>query len=307
MLSATGEHPTEALVNSAHKALLKKQVPDWPTAGAEQAWYPSLATFLNNCVDACHDALGSNSAAARGSPPRFYDRLKFIVYDKITVDGVDGAAQVKPDLVGGLDLVPDERVAWSPQNPLIKQVLLPVEVKSDWAPMVNQAATYARCLFSASPSRQFAAVLGFRHTKSELRFLVFHRGGLTGSQSLSVNDEHGQKDTLCVLLSILNWRSPEDAGFLKFCNDFEVSLFRHKDDEGGVVARVVEVLHDGLCVQGRASRVLLVSYPTGGGKEPEPCIPVLGPTVRARKRPGTETQTKQGDVEIRTLFHHRCM
>jgi len=305
MLSATGERPTEGLVNSAHKTLLKKQAPDWPTAGVEQAWYPPIATFLNNCVAACHVALDSSSAAASGSCPRFYDRLKFIVYDKITVDGVEGAAQVKPDLVGGLGLVPDERVAWSPQDPLTKQVLLPVEVKRDWAPMVSQAATYARCLFSASPSRQFAVVLGFRHTRAELRFFVFHRGGLTGSQPLSVRDERGQKDTLRVLLSILNWRSDEDAGFPKFCNDSEMFLLRREDDEDGVVARVVEVLHDGLCVQGRASRVLLVSYPTGEGKEPEPSIPVLGPTVRTRKRPGTETQTKQGDVEIRTSFHRQ--
>jgi len=305
MLSATGERPTEALMNSAHEGLLKKQTPGWPTTGEEQAWYHSIATFLNDCVDACHLALDSDCAAASDSRPRFYDRLNFIVYDKITVDGVDGAAQVKPDLVGGLDLAPDERVAWSPQDSVTKQVLLPVEVKRDWAPMINQAATYARCLFSASPSRQFALVLGFRHTNAELRFLVFHRGGLTGSQPFSVKDENGQKDILRVLLSILNWRSSEDAGFPKFCNDFEMSLFRHEGDEDGVVARVVEVLHDGLCVQGRASRVLLVSYPTGEGKEPEPHIHALGPTVRTRKHSGTKTQTKQGDVEIRTSFHHR--
>ena len=70
----------------------------------------------------------SKSAAAIDSRPLFYDLLKFIVYDKSTADGVEGASPIKPDLVGGLDLVPDERVAWSPQSPTTKQVLLSVEV-----------------------------------------------------------------------------------------------------------------------------------------------------------------------------------
>ena len=157
MLSATGEEPLERLADSAHEALRKMNSPSWPTAKMERDWYPPIALFLNNCIDVCNGALrGSESAAAKDPYHSLYDRLKFIVYDKTTEDGVKGAAPVKPDLVGGLDLVPDERVGWSPANPPkdppTKQVLFPVEVKADWAPTVSQAATYARCLFSASPS-----------------------------------------------------------------------------------------------------------------------------------------------------------
>ena len=68
--------------------------------------------------------------------------------------------------------------------------------------------------------------------------------------------------------------------------------------------RVAEMLHDDHCVLGRASRVLLMRYPTGEGEELEPCIPALGPTVRTRKHRRTETQMEQGDKEIRTSFHH---
>ena len=117
--------------------------------------------------------------------------------------------------------------------------------------MVNQAATYARCLFNASPPRQFAVVLGFRHSRAELRFLLFHRRGLTGSHPLSVNTESGQEEMLRILLSILNWRFVEDASILELYNDFEMSLLRHEDDEIGVVVRVVEMLYDGLHVLGR--------------------------------------------------------
>ena len=306
MLSTTGEGPPERLADSAHEALRKMNSPSWPTAGTERDWYPPIVLFLNNCIDVCNGALrGSESAAAKDPYHSLYDRLKFIVYDKTTEDGVKGAAPVKPDLVGGLDLVPNERVAWCPTNPPkdppTKQVLFPVEVKADWTPMVNQAATYARCLFSANPSRQFAIVLGFRHVQAELRFLVFHRGGLTGSRSLSVKDEPGQKGILRILLSILDWKSPEDAGFLGFFNEIEMSLLRYKDDKTGVVGRVTEVLHDGLCVLGRASRALLIDYSASKVKEQESRTPISqGPAARTRGR--LEAQLKQGD---RMLFHHR--
>ena len=72
--------------------------------------------------------------------------LGFIVYDRTTEGGVGGASPVEPTLVGSLDLVFNERVAWSPQNPLTKQVLPPVEVKAYWAPLiVLQAAANALC------------------------------------------------------------------------------------------------------------------------------------------------------------------
>lgn len=191
MLSAANNGPPDAFVKSAHRAL-RKASPVWPTVDTERerAWYIPLAEFLNNCIDTCHGVLDKRPRSVnRGS--RFYDRLKFIVYDKPTLDGIEGESPVEPSLVGGLDLAPDERVVWSPQKTTTNQVLIPVGVKGDWSPMVTQAATYARCLFSASPSRQFAMILGFRHTEAQLRFLVFHRSGLTGSEPCSVEDPQG--------------------------------------------------------------------------------------------------------------------
>jgi len=278
MLSAANKCPPVALVDSVHRALMKKASPVWPTVDAEQPWYFPLAVFLNNCVDACHQVLDEHP-------------------------GVEGASPVKPDLVGGLDLEPNERVAWSPRGSSIKRVLIPVEVKANWAPIIIQAVTYARCLFSASPSRQFSVALGFRHTEAELRFLVFHRGSLTGSKACSVKDSQDQKDILRIFLSILQWKSANDAGVLEFFNNSEMCLPRHEDDETGTVANVVEVLRDGLCVRGRASRVLLMSHPTGEGTKSEPPIATLNPTIRTREGPKTRSHTKQGDKESRMSFH----
>ena len=300
MLSADGKALSDTFVDSAHRSLGERAQPSWPTSKPESESYPPLEKFLNDCAEVCHSVLdGIGGAASRGE--RWYDTLKFIVYDKITEDGVDGSSPVKPDLVGGLDLNPGVRAAWSPRDQNMNQVLLPVEVKKDWLPMVVQAATYARCLFSASPSRQFALVLGFRHVKAELRFLVFHRSGLTASKPLSVNDEQGRKDILRVLFSILSWKSTGDAGFLEFYNDTEMSLFYREDDTTGVVARVTEVLHDGLCVLGRASRVLLVAYSSRSGEEQEPEVPTLRTTVRSRGRSKPEIQIDRGG-ETRMSF-----
>ena len=301
MLSANGKGPNETIVNSVYIQLSKalgldgKRSPGWPKTGLEQDWYTHLATFLNGCVDACRGPIGN----------RFYGDLKFIVYNRITEDAAEGAAALKPDLVGGLGLIPGEKVAWSPRSPSTKQVLLPVEVKEDWAPIVHQAATYARCLFSTSPSRHFVVVLGFRYTTNQLRFLVFHRGGLTGSLPFSVEAE-GPKDILRVFLSILAWESAEDAGFLGFYNGSEMSLLHHPNDETGVVAIVKEVLHDDLSVQGRASGVVLLDYPTGGRKEPEsgPSLSPPAPTVRTSGHLQEKAQTKQAAAETRMLFCH---
>jgi len=300
MLSASDKGPPDALVSSAYEAVERGVSPVWPTVNTEgeRAWYAPLAVFLNNCVDACHGVLDNlPGSAERGS--RFYNHLKFIVHDKPMLEGVEGVLPVEPDIVGGLDLVPDERVAWSRGNTSTNQVLIPVEIEASWPPVVTQATTSARCLFSASPSRQFSVVLGFRHTSAQLRFLVFHRSGLTGSKPCSIKDPQGQKDILQIFLSILEWTSANDAGLLEFFDDFEMPLLRHEGDKTGTVARVTEVLHDGPCVQGRGSRVLLMDYPTGEGKESEPYIPTLNPNFCTRKRVKAGAQKKQGDNEIR--------
>ena len=303
MLSADGKDIPDTLVDLAHKIPPQEGAqPRWLTTPAESGWYHPLKTFLNNCVEACHSALDC-VAGNVSRDKRWYGDLKFIVYDVPTEDGVDGSPKVKPDLVGGLDLDPVARAAWSPRGQNTNQVLLPVEVKKEWLPMVTQAATYARCLFSASPSRQFALVLGFQHVGKGLRFLVFHRSGLTASKSLSVDDEQGQKDILRIFLSILRWKSTNDAGFLEFYNDIEMCLPRHENDKTGVVATVAEVLHDGLCVLGRASRVLLMRFSPHPGEERRlKDDPAQGPASRTRARVKRKTRTNQGG-ETRMSFH----
>ena len=260
MLSATGRAPPARLVDLAYTALGERtEVPfAQPTGRSKSKWTTPLSAFLNNCVNACRAALDKRTGYTK-KDPSLYSHLRFVICGRSMMS-------VEPSLVGGLGLVSGDRVAWSPESILEKQALIPVEVRADWHTLVAQAETYAHCLFSASHARQFVVVLGFQHTDAQLRFLVFHRSGLTGSKPCSVWSPEGQKDTLRIFLSILSWTSANDAGFPKFINDSDMSLLCHEGDKTGVVGRIAEVLYSDPCVQGRGSGVLLVEYPTGKGQ-----------------------------------------
>ncbi|KAF8305175.1 hypothetical protein DL93DRAFT_2066436, partial [Clavulina sp. PMI_390] len=98
-----------------------------------------------------------------------------VPYDRSTLDGIDGAASLRPDLVsirGGktLDTLPKSRCWW-------RDIDFVVEVKGDWKPLVAQAGTYARALLSVDPRRTFALVIAYNHEDHQVRFLFFHRGG----------------------------------------------------------------------------------------------------------------------------------
>ncbi|KAJ7725084.1 hypothetical protein B0H16DRAFT_1595211, partial [Mycena metata] len=86
-------------------------------------------------------------------------------------DTVENAFPVKPCLLGGNTLVASngstakDTLFWSPpsdQDGIRAEI--PVEVNDDWPELIFQAATYARCLFSANPSRTFALVIGYNET-----------------------------------------------------------------------------------------------------------------------------------------------
>jgi hypothetical protein len=299
MLSATDRCPPEPLVNLARESLEGKAPPAWPTLCAVREWNAPLAKFLNDCVDACHQALDEHPSSAQRSS-RFYDHLNFIAYDKPTADGIDGAEPLKPDLVGGLDLVPGEQVAWKLRNTSesVKQALIPVEVEMSWSRMVDQAAVYARSLFSAARSRQFALLIGFLPTRAHLRFLVFHRSGLTASEPCPVDTPRGRKAILRMFLSVLEWTSLNDAGFLEFFDGFEMPLLRYEGDKTGAMARLKQRLYRYPRLRGHVTEAVLMEYPTG--PEPErfsPPNPTLRrcPEARAHPNPGNE-ETRMSSI-----------
>ncbi|TCD62006.1 hypothetical protein EIP91_007624 [Steccherinum ochraceum] len=240
----------------------------WPTTTTESAAYVPIATFLNACLQACRDALALDYES-------YYDNLWFSAYDRETADGIGGASPLKPDVVGikgsrpGNRVRPKEHLWWKPpMNQLLLQLLLPCEVKGRWKDLIMQAATYARALFFAAPSRIFALTLAFNHKTMQLRFLIFHRGGLTASKPLCPSQPEHFGRILQLFLSIMLWQTPTDAGFLGSCNELVYAIPSSLNN----TATVQEVLHNSDCVRGRATRVSRVSTRTGTVDKPETAL-----------------------------------
>jgi hypothetical protein len=152
--------------------------PGWDT-NSERRNYESIAKFLNTCVQECdkvYDAIHQKLALQKdprfkvvARTKRWLPGLRFAKYDKVTGDGIDNASALKPDFVGVDDVeVPNEEdflCWWSLPSPEIAEtgkgkkrkdipnfeIAVPGEVKGDWKEMVQQAGTYARGLFAASP------------------------------------------------------------------------------------------------------------------------------------------------------------
>ncbi|CAA7263360.1 unnamed protein product [Cyclocybe aegerita] len=252
------------------KTLLEQSL-NWPPDNAgERQYYQPLAQFMNTCLKACHAALDSDpSAPARDV--RWYHDLDFIKYDRTTGDGIRAAHPLKPDLAGGRKLVvifqqdPSATLYWSRIDKSHHQIDIPVEVKLDEKDMVAQAASYARCLFSASPSRLFSLVLCFNQKNKSLRFVIFHRGGLTASLPLYLDTQGGREGALELFLSITCWTSATDAGFNPSCNDLEYMIPLNSTGTEGVRATILDNLYEAICVRGsstKVSRVVVKDIPT---------------------------------------------
>ena len=72
-------------------------LPTFSDSGSESDHYEPLCKLLNNCVEACHKALGDSKGD-------YYRGLKFVKWDKPTQDGCCDEHRLEPDLAGGIDL-----------------------------------------------------------------------------------------------------------------------------------------------------------------------------------------------------------
>ncbi|KAF5346099.1 hypothetical protein D9757_014020 [Collybiopsis confluens] len=263
----------------------------WPTHDDERRHYPGLVDFLNTGLNSCKAGLGDEVQQA------IYKDLKFYVWDKPMQDGVDGAHPLEPDFARVFGEEKPNSLFWSAPSKG-KGTKIPVEVKGSWSELIAQAATYARALFSANPLRQFALVIGYNHKEHAMRFLVFHRGGLTASKPLELNSEQGQKDLILLLSSILTWKSLADAGFPSWCNETQVylpTIYPHP-------VNIHNDLHHSSCVRGRGAHVYYIHIPhpadpTGVAKAvgapPDEYVAPLSHTQRMRQSRRMQEQVER--------------
>ena len=228
----------------------------------ESATYPSLAEFLTGCVRACHDALDRQDEFP-ALQNRWYRNLEFTVARNV-VDGIDHASALRPDISGGngISALREERLYWKPPpDKLTHRITLPVEVKNTWRGMVSQAATYARCLFGARPMRTFALVLAFNQKSSTLRFLVFHRGGLTASEEYDITRQDGLKEVTRFFLTLASWCTAEEAGVITCYSSTTYLLPKDEKGTSHVLAEVEDVLSWYHCIRGRMTFVSRLRLP----------------------------------------------
>jgi len=282
----------DELLDNAVKALNPKYYEHLPTNPTEQEHYKPLMAFLNACVAACRSVYTES---------KFYKLLNFIVFNHPTRDGVRGASPLKLDGAGANGLSSKETRLWwrPPSGDRSSTIEIPVEVKAKWAELVSQAGTYCCVLTSARPLRQFSLVLGYNHTSHELRFLLFHAGGLTASPGLCLRDPKHHKNILHLFLSLLTWKTPGDAGLPEWSNDVEVFVQKGEDDQEGLRMRVEEVLYERLGVRGRGVKVSRLGPIEHQSKPSAPTTPVVNTTTWHRSLRLAEKAFKDDQEKLR--------
>jgi hypothetical protein len=217
---------------------------------SKQDHYQPLAKFLNDCLDKCRDSFPEFLG-------NYHSGLVFGVYDRQTKDGIQDMPPLKPSLVGVLAPFSDtDELSWSPpaseQN---QMVLIPVELNEDRNMLIAKASIYARALYSASPLRQFALVIGYNHCNQELNFVVFHRGGVTISEQLSIQKVSDRMEILRLLLSILTWKTMGDAGIPEWVKGTQIRLPLTCEDTQGGLIELTQILSRNNRIRGRGQEV----------------------------------------------------
>ncbi|KAF8314585.1 uncharacterized protein EI90DRAFT_3135848 [Cantharellus anzutake] len=275
----------DVLVDHSHVVSVMQKVfetvpyPD-PFRKRETENYGNISCFLTKCVERCRDAYESIFAMYGATGDRqafklqpfgkaFWPGLLFVKYDRQTGDKVKNAAPLKPDIVGLAveDTPPSDFVAcWSKppeqskRNP--RRIAVAVEVKADWKDMLFQSCTYGRAQFNDTPLRTFTVTIAINHAAETLRVLIFHRGGLTTSKELRLTTKDGNphdiRKFMKILLSILLWQTPGDAGFPEF-TDANRFIFPSGEDDT-VEAIQEQVLHNRQSSRGRNTFVALMQH-----------------------------------------------
>ncbi|KAJ3773451.1 hypothetical protein FB446DRAFT_836689, partial [Lentinula raphanica] len=201
---------------------------------------------------------------------KYWPHLVFHKYDKPTGDGIDDAAPIKPDLVGVENKTPPSICYWKfpldvdekdRSKALIK---IAVEAKRVPSKLLWQSATYGRAEMATIPLRLFSLAISINQQKHELRFLIFHHGGITATKTLSLKNEADRRDICLIMTSIIFWQTPADAGIPSFTDGATFilpPLAGNDKDLPGPSAELKEVLHQSHSIQGRNTWVCLIEIP----------------------------------------------
>ncbi len=225
------------------KALRNVELPRKP-----KAWFPDdrrknlepLTKFLNDCLARCYtayDSIFSERTQLSGSfdiRPRDEIEMRFIIHDSWAKG--EFSSPIKLEVCGIHDWVGEEGndsefdCHWTIPNdcedPQVRQIGVAVQLDDDWERVVLKAGTHARAAFDAIVLRQFVLVIGVNTKEGTIRFLTFHRGGLSANRDLRIDDVKDRFEIMKLLLSVVLWQDKDDAGIVD-CNCKEGNGHRH--------------------------------------------------------------------------------
>lgn len=276
----------EPTVTTAMQKLPKLEFTDWNSL--QSGDHTPMAAFLTRSVeegdkvyDAIHQNLPKNSRfTVVERTKRLLPQLCFIKYGKETGDEIPDSYFPQPDIVGVVDgsetmmqNIDDVSCWWRLKPADITdtsslhnyQIMIPVCIRDDWRDVALHSGTYARCMLAASPLRNFSLVIGVNYKAQTLRFLIFHRGGLSACEEIKLNSSDcGAFQKL--LLSVLLWQSVEDAGIPTF-TDGENFVFPESLGLNGTW-KIKRVPREPSSMCGRGTYVVVVESPKNDTDEP---------------------------------------
>ena len=227
-----------------------------------------LAVFLTRCVEVCHDAL-DNQREFPLRQDRWCRNFQFTVRD-VLVDRSRKYVRCKSLIVGGHRFSGggDEMFYGdSPEDRPADRLTLPVEAEGSWQETTSRACGDARCLFNLNKIRSSVLVLAFNQDERALRFLIFHRGGLTASEPCDITTPGGLREVARLFLVLTSWSTPEDAGLVPSCTDAMCALPADGSGKDYVLAALDGVVSWSLRLRGRMTLVSRLRLSQGSSEK----------------------------------------
>ena len=155
-----------------------------------ETWsYRPFTHLLNRIIDSANSCL---------TGPRYLKNLRFEPYDINMVDRLDSEKPLKPDILGLLrSRTPRKKVSWI-------DVATFIEVKALLVEAIKQLATYARNHLTFNQRLSFSIAMHFNHETLSLRFLCFHRSGISTSPQLNLKQEGGFRSFIEHMVGLLS-------------------------------------------------------------------------------------------------------
>jgi hypothetical protein len=223
----------------------------FPKNTTESHYYEPFAELLNTIIDAMN-SLGLLT------DEHIYKHLRFETYDKPMNAGTDTDDPIKPDLIARQRDPSNSKPLRQPAS--WKEVEFCVEVKDQWAPLIAQAATYARCILAFQRNRRFVPVIFFKHSSMEVKFGVYTASWVCiSSTALNIADKNpdGFKKLVGEMARIIDCKSRWSAGFDSTCNNQFIHI------PGAGLYKFTENMCNRQTVRGRRTRVDLIEKVKG--------------------------------------------